>query len=132
MPKKISSKRKKGDLTRSKMLLSGKLTAHKSSQITRKSKGSIRSKIRSVGNSRGVILSRTLLQRAGLADDADILVTVNDGQIIIIELKESNKVNTDLSSWERQFKRAIKNGAHPEKDLFEGISNAFDKNEWIE
>ena len=90
----------------------------------------VRTKIRSIGNSRGIILSNKLLQKAGLAQDADIIVTAHNGQIIIVELKVQGVVNTDLSSWEKQFKQAIKKRNVSEKDLFEGIRNEFDQNEW--
>jgi hypothetical protein len=61
------------------------------------------SKIRAIGNSRGVIY--------------------------IMEAK-ANDVNTDLATWDKQFKAAIKKGAKPEEDLFEGLSNEFDKKGW--
>jgi antitoxin MazE len=90
---------------------------------------SVTSKIRSVGNSKGVILSNQLLHKAGLPADADIIVTAVEGQIIIKEMKPAD-VNTDLTTWENQFKQAIKNGAVPENDLFNGVTNSFDENEW--
>src|SRR4051812_5599605 len=91
---------------------------------------SMRSKIRSVGNSKGIILSNQLLQKAGLSEHAEITVTALEGQIIIMEIKSPESVNTDLSSWEQQFKNAIKKGAVPEKDLFSGMANEFDQDEW--
>jgi antitoxin MazE len=90
---------------------------------------SVTSKIRSVGNSKGVILSNQLLNKAGLSADADIIVTALEGQIIIKEMKSAD-VNTDLTTWENQFKQAIKNGAVPENDLFNGVTNSFDENDW--
>jgi antitoxin MazE len=90
---------------------------------------SVTSKIRSVGNSKGVILSNQLLHKAGLSADADIIVTALEGQIVIKEMK-STEVNTDLTTWENQFKQAIKKGAEPENDLFNGVPNDFDENEW--
>lgn len=52
-----------------------------------------------------------------------------DGAIIIIQIKEQ-EINTDLSTWDQQFKAAIKKSEKPEKDLFEGIENDFDSKEW--
>lgn len=40
------------------------------------------------------------------------------------------KVNTDLSSWGKQFKKAIKEDYKPESDLWGGVQNAFDRKEW--
>ncbi|HSU27157.1 MAG TPA: hypothetical protein VLJ68_02170 [Chitinophagaceae bacterium] len=88
------------------------------------------SKLRSIGNSKGVILSGSLLQKAGISPNADIMITAQDGQITIVEIKPSDPVNTDLSTWEKQIRMAIKKGAKPDKDLFEGLSNDFDEKEW--
>ncbi len=91
-------------------------------------KGAFTSRIRSVGNSKGVILNSSMLKAAGLSADADIIIKAGDGIIIIEQAKP--EVNTDLKSWDAQFKKAIKSGAKPEKDLFEGLANKFDKTEW--
>jgi len=39
-------------------------------------------------------------------------------------------VYTELNTWNRQFKAAIKNDAAPKEDLPTGLCNDFDKNEW--
>ena len=90
---------------------------------------SVTSRLRAIGNSRGVILNSQLIETAGLNDEADIVIQANDGVITIIQLKGS-KVNTDLSTWDKQFKAAIKKGAKPDGDLFEGMANDFDSKEW--
>lgn len=87
-----------------------------------------RSKIRSIGNSKGVILNNQLIGAAGLNPEADIIIQAGDGIITIAQVKLS-AVNTDLNTWDKQFKEAIKKGARPDKDLFEGMANDFDK-EW--
>jgi hypothetical protein len=48
----------------------------------------------------------------------------------ITQLKASKDVNTDIPTWVQQFRKAVKKGGKPEKDLFEGMSNEFDENEW--
>ena len=108
------------------MSIKRKTTANQQAQ--RKPKAMLTSHIRSVGNSKGIILSNSLLQAAGLAADAKIIIEATDGIITIAQAKTA--VNTDLKSWDRQFKKAIKAGAKPEKDLFEGLANEFDKTEW--
>jgi hypothetical protein len=87
------------------------------------------SRIRAIGNSRGVILNNQVIETAGLRPDADIIIQGSAGLITIIQLKETG-VNTNLSTWDKQFKAAIKRGAKPEGDLFEGIGNEFDEKEW--
>ncbi len=99
-----------------------------SSAKANSSKEAVISRIRSVGNSKGVILNNNLLKAAGLSVDSDIIIQAGNGVIIIAQAKP--EVNTDLRSWDAQFKKAIKSGAKPEKDLFEGLTNEFDKTEW--
>jgi len=87
------------------------------------------SRIRAIGNSQGVILNSQVIESSGLRPEADIVVQASEGVIIIMQLKGAG-VNTDLSSWDMQFKKAIKHGAKPEGDLFEGMENEFDTKEW--
>lgn len=86
------------------------------------------SRIRSIGNSKGIILPIGLLKTAGLHTNADITIEATAGSITIAQARP--RVNTDLSTWDKQFKKAIKAGAKPEKDLFEGLGNDFDNTEW--
>ncbi|MGI8597778.1 MAG: AbrB/MazE/SpoVT family DNA-binding domain-containing protein [Chitinophagaceae bacterium] len=88
----------------------------------------ITSKIRAIGNSKGVILNSQLMEAAGISADADIIIRADKGKIVIEAIKED--VNTNLSSWDKQFKQVIKTGAKPEKDFFGGMENKFDKKEW--
>jgi antitoxin component of MazEF toxin-antitoxin module len=87
------------------------------------------SKIRPIGNSKGVILNNQLIKAAGMSEDADIIIKAGNGVIIIMDTKFSS-INEDLSTWDAQFKQAIKQGKKPEKDMFEGTGNEFDKTEW--
>jgi hypothetical protein len=86
-------------------------------------------RLRSIGNSRGVILQSKLIEISGLKEDAEIAINATHGMITIVQVN-SGKVNTVLSSWDKQFKKAIKKGARPEGDLFHGMKNDFDENEW--
>ena len=86
-------------------------------------------RIRSIGNSNGVILNNQLMDFAGLDTDQDIVIRAVDG-IITIKQVEKPAVNTDLSTWEKQFRAAIKAGNLPEGDMWEGMENEFDKTEW--
>lgn len=91
---------------------------------------SISGRIRKIGNSRGILLTTSMIKDLGVADDAEVTVTAEKGRIIITPRENKRKINTDLSSWEAQFKAAIKNGDQPEIDMFEGMENEFDKEEW--
>jgi antitoxin component of MazEF toxin-antitoxin module len=90
----------------------------------------ISSRIRPIGNSKGVILPNRVIEEAGISPDADLIIQVSDGVILITEVKSPGNVKTDLSSWEEHFKNAIKMGNQPEPDVWEGMQNHFDKEEW--
>jgi antitoxin component of MazEF toxin-antitoxin module len=86
-------------------------------------------RIRAIGNSKGVILNSLVMETAGLNAETDVIIHASKGIIKIMEVKK-DEVNTDLSTWDKQFKTAIKNGSVPDKDLFEGLQNDFDSKEW--
>lgn len=90
----------------------------------------VRGRIRKIGNSKGILLSNSMIKALGIADDAEVIVTSEKGRIIIKPAENKRKINTDLSTWEAQFKAAIKNGDTSEKDFFEGMENKFDEEEW--
>lgn len=103
--------------------------AHGSSLHLKEPEVSYTSRIRAIGNSKGVILNSQLMETAKLDPGLEIIVQAREGIITIEQVKEG-AINTDLSTWDRQFERAIKRGATPEKDLFEGLENDFDSKEW--
>ena len=92
-------------------------------------KASVRTRIRSVGNSKGVILGGPIIEASGLNEEADILIQATDGVIYIIQFK-TPAINTDLASWDQQFKAAKKAKAKTAVDPFEQIVNDFDIKEW--
>lgn len=91
----------------------------------------VASRIRPIGNSKGVILSNRVIEEAGISPDADLIIQVSDGVILIAEAKSTGIVNTDLSSWDEHYKNAINYGNKPETDVWEGVQNSFDREEWI-
>ena len=95
----------------------------------RKPEISYTSRIRPIGNSRGVILNSEAMAPAGLDPEADIIIQASKGVITIVQVKQTG-FNTVLSTWDKQFKAAIKKGALPEDDLFDGMNNRFDTKEW--
>ena len=88
------------------------------------------SRIRAIGNSKGVILNNRVMEAARLSAETDIVIHAAEGIITIMQVKGTG-INTDLSTWDKQFKAAIKEGAIPEGDLFEGMENEFDEKEWV-
>ena len=112
---------------------------HKLPSTSKKTKNSITStgktdtafsRIRKIGNSKGILLSNTMLTELGLEANAEVMVTAENGCIIIRPVENKRKINTDLTTWEAQFKAAIANGDKPETDMFDGMENKFDKEEW--
>ena|SRR5215469_2813591 len=89
----------------------------------------VSSRIRAIGNSRGVILSSQLIEKAGIPPDGPIDIHADKGMIVITASEKVSRVNTDLGTWDKQFKKAIRDGNKPEGDLWEGIANAFDQQE---
>ncbi len=87
-------------------------------------------RIRKIGNSQGILLSNKLMNQSGIKDGTEVIVAAEKGRIIIEPVENKRKINTDLTSWEAQFKAAIKNGDESETDIFEGMENKFDKEEW--
>ncbi|HEY0678454.1 MAG TPA: hypothetical protein VGD17_09210 [Chitinophagaceae bacterium] len=87
------------------------------------------SRIRQVGNSKGVIFNNDVIKAAGIAPNADVVINAGKGVIYIFEVKPAG-VNTDISTWDKQFKAAINKGTIPEGDLFDGLGNEFDQKEW--
>ena len=87
-----------------------------------------RSVLREIGNSKGVILSKKVIDAAGIPGN-NVLVEASKGEIRIRAI-DDQLVNTDLSSWGKQFKDALKAGQEPEQDLFDHLKNKFDEEEW--
>ena len=78
--------------------------------------------IKKIGNSQGILLPKQLMALCSIKDT--VTVRVENNEIIIAA------TNNPRSEWDAQFKAAITNSKIPENDVFEGIENDFDKNEW--
>jgi len=73
----------------------------------------IRTSIQKVGNSKGVILSAKMLSELHLVEGSEVEVSLTDTGILISPVSSqpvspNKEVNRDLSSWDNQFKAAIK------------------------
>lgn len=88
----------------------------------------VRTSFRSVGNSKGLIISSKLIEASGISGN-DLIIEAANG-IIAIRAVNPTDVNSDLSTWDKQFKLALKNSDKVEGDLFDGMKNQFDEEEW--
>jgi antitoxin MazE len=79
--------------------------------------------IRKIGNSSGIIIPKSMLDRCEISDEVNMEVV--KGMIIIKSVRKQVREN-----WDVLFKEANKRNPTREKDLFDGIPNEFDKNEW--
>ena len=129
MPKIPKINRAKNKIHGRKIVKRGSSHLHSESPVLAEPEVSYATRIRAIGNSKGVILNGLLMETAGLNTDMDIIIQASKGIIKITEAKK-DEVNTDLSTWDKQFKTAIKSGSAPEKDLFDGLQNSFDSKEW--
>ena len=90
---------------------------------------SYKSRIRAIGNSKGIILSNEAIATSGLRDNANVEIKAGNGFITIMQAPET-EIHNDLLTWDKEFKVAIKKYGKSEKDMFSGMSNDFDRNEW--
>lgn len=88
----------------------------------------VRTSFRSVGNSKGLIISSKLIEASGISG-YDLIIEAANG-IIAIRAVNSMDVNSDLSTWDKQFKAALKSNDKAEGDLFGGLKNEFDEEAW--
>ena len=88
----------------------------------------VRSVFRDIGNSKGVIISKKMMDIAGIQSN-NVVIEAIKGEIRIRPIDEK-LVNTYLSSWGKQFKDALKAGQEADADLFNGMKNKFDEEEW--
>ncbi len=80
--------------------------------------------IRSIGDSKGIILHKQILEKSGIT--GDVMITARHGAIIIVAAQPL-RVNKDLKTWGTQFKRAFSDGHAPEKSIWGDVSANSDK-----
>jgi antitoxin MazE len=84
----------------------------------------MKSNIRKIGNSKGIVIPPAFLAEFKLEKDSDVEIELKSDGILI------KPVGNPRKGWEKAFKDAISQGDEPENDSFEGMSNAFDSEEW--
>ncbi len=83
----------------------------------------MKTKIIKIGNSRGIMLSKHLINQYEFETEVEV-IPKRDGILI------KPSATFPRAGWEEQFEAAIKKGQQPEKEMLEGFSNEFDNKEW--
>ena len=83
----------------------------------------MRTKLRKIGNSKGITLSKSLLEQYQFEEEVEIVTQENGLLIMPVKAKPREE-------WEKQFKAAARQGHKPDKATLEGFTNQFDKGEW--
>lgn len=86
--------------------------------------------LKKTGNSFGVILNKTILSKAGFANNEEVLIEAKENAIIISPATKHRPVNKDLSTWRKQIKTAIKNGDKPEKSVWGNSITETEEKDW--
>jgi antitoxin MazE len=82
----------------------------------------MKTNIINIGNSQGVILPATLLKKLQISNKSEVEIYEEDDTIVIRPRPRKG--------WEEQFETA-KADLQEEKDVFEGMENEFDKQDWL-
>lgn len=83
----------------------------------------MKTRLKKIGNSKGITLSKTLLDQYQFEDEVEIIAQENGLLIMPVKVKPREQ-------WDEQFKKAQKEGYTPDNALLEGFKNSFDKQEW--
>ena len=83
----------------------------------------MKTKLKKIGNSKGITLSKTLLEQYHFEDEVEIVAQENG--LLIMPSKARSR-----EQWDEQFKAAKKAGHKPDNAMLEGFSASFDKKEW--
>jgi antitoxin MazE len=81
----------------------------------------MKTNIINIGNSRGIILPSTILRKLHISSKSEVDIFTDNDAIVI---KPRPRMG-----WEKQFEAAIKTNP-PEGDMFEGVENEFDGEDW--
>ena len=81
----------------------------------------MKTKLRKIGNSSGIILSKRILEQLNIEEEDELKLAVKDGKILI------EKISATRENWEQQF---LKAGSLHDTDHEMTISTEFDEKEW--
>ena len=83
----------------------------------------MKTRLKKIGNSKGITLSKSLLDQYQFEDEVEVIAQENGVLIMPVKVKPREQ-------WDEQFKKAKKEGHTPDNALLEGFRNSFDKKEW--
>lgn len=83
----------------------------------------MKTRLKKIGNSKGITLSKTLLEQYHFEDEVEIIAQENG--LLIRPSRASSR-----EQWDEQFKAAKKAGHKPDNTMLAAFSNSFDKKEW--
>jgi len=83
----------------------------------------MKTRLKKIGNSKGITLSKTLLEQYQFEDEVEVIPQENGLLIMPVKVRPREQ-------WDEQFEKAKKEGYVPDKALLEGFKNSFDKKEW--
>jgi antitoxin MazE len=83
----------------------------------------MKTKIVKIGNSQGIVLSKSLINQYNFEGEVEVHAQA-EGLFITPISKPARH------DWEERFKTAIANGEDPETEMLEGFNNEFDNDEW--
>ena len=81
----------------------------------------MKTKLRKIGNSSGIILSKRILEQLNIEEEDELKLAVKDGKILI------EKISATRENWEHQFLNA---GSLQDTDHEMTFSTEFDEKEW--
>lgn len=84
----------------------------------------MKTKVRKIGNSAGILLAKSILEQCAIAETDNVKLSVVDAKIIIEKLETHPR-----EGWEEQL---IKANAQQDNEKFfdDHLENDFDKNDW--
>jgi antitoxin MazE len=81
----------------------------------------MKANIINIGNSRGVIIPAAILRKLNISCKSEVDIFTDNETIMI---RPGPRMG-----WEMQFEATVKTNP-PDQDLFEGVENQFDREEW--
>lgn len=82
----------------------------------------MRTKVRKIGNSYGILLSKKVLEQANIK--GEVALSLVDNKIVIEAINDNPK-----EGWEEALLKA--NSLNDKEVFFENFNNQFDEEEWI-
>jgi antitoxin MazE len=83
----------------------------------------MKTRLKKIGNSKGITLSKTLLEQYHFEDEVEIIAS-EDGLLIRPATAKSRE------NWEEQFKSLIKPGQKKDYEVINYFPNSFDEKDW--